>query len=240
MTCLGIHYGTAGDCILRPPAAGFLDDRSCGVSRFNRLHSVSIPKLAGKPPVMRVSVAATMTPTPTVFMSDSSAVEAFVDDEEHDPSYDSYDSPRVSDKIDEWMRNSVTEIVKNIRQAPLLVQIYANGVVKTEKAVTAEDWRNVVSEKPSSSPDGIILVEELRDKMDLDDSGDEDEGTKAFGVVIQGKFKGRDRVKSSCYLLKTCSVNGGLGPFCTHFCLMKVHSFSKSASAQLNDCWLLP
>ncbi|MFS7978544.1 hypothetical protein Hanom_Chr10g00916691 [Helianthus anomalus] len=108
------------------------------------------------------------------------------------------------------------------------------------KAVTAEDWRNVVSEKPWSSSDGIILVEELRDKVDVDDSGDEDERTKAFGVVIQGKFKGRDRVKAACYLLKLVVLMEDWCIFFTHFCLMKVHSFSKSASSQLNDCWLLP
>ncbi|KAI3817868.1 hypothetical protein L1987_11668 [Smallanthus sonchifolius] len=253
MACLGIRYGRAGDCLLRHPAAGFLDDRYGQISRFNHLHSLSIPKLAVKPPLSRISAAATVTATASaanvsdhpVSRSASSAIEAnvdivpteaFVDDEEYDRTYDNLG---VSDMIDEWMRNSVTEIVKNIRQAPLLVQIYANGVVKTEKAVAAEDWPNVVSERPSS-PDGIILVEELRDKTDLSDSGDEEEGRKAFGVVIQGRFKGRDRCKSACYLLKTCSVNGGMGRFCTHFCLMKVHSFSKSASSQLNDCWLLP
>ncbi|KAF5793805.1 hypothetical protein HanXRQr2_Chr08g0320561 [Helianthus annuus] len=42
---------------------------------------------------------------------------------------------RVSENLDEWMRKSVTEIVKNITQAPLLVQIYADGEVKTKKAV---------------------------------------------------------------------------------------------------------
>ncbi|KAI3731197.1 hypothetical protein L1987_62382 [Smallanthus sonchifolius] len=249
MACSGIRYGRAGDSLLRHRAAGFLDDRNGRISRFNHLHSLSIPKLPVKSPFPRISAAATVTAACVsdgpVSRSASSVIEAnvdivpteaFVDDEEYDRSYDNLG---VSDMIDEWMRNSVTEIVKNIRQAPLLVQIYANGVVKTEKAVAAEDWPNVVNERPSS-PDGIILVEELRDKTDLADSGDEEEGTKAFGVVIQGRFKGRDRCKSACYLLKTCSVNGGMGRFCTHFCLMKVHSFSKSASSQMNDCWLLP
>ncbi|KAI3517503.1 hypothetical protein L1887_16718 [Cichorium endivia] len=252
MACLGIRYGRAGDCLLRQPAAGFLDDRLGRVSRFNNLHSLSIPNLAVKLPFSRISTAATGTVTAvgvsdrsvsssalSVFETrfDLSPAEAIVNGEEYDRTCD---SPGVSEKFDEWMRNSVTEIVKNIKQAPLLVQIYADGVVKTEKAVEAEDWPNVVKERPSS-PDGIILVEELGDKIDPADSGDglEEDGTKAFGVLIQGRFKGRDRFKSACYLLKTCSVNGGLGPFCTHFCLMKVHSFSKSASSQFNDCWLL-
>ncbi|CAI9295844.1 unnamed protein product [Lactuca saligna] len=253
MACVGIRYGGAGDCLLRQPAGGFLDDRSVRVSRFNNLHSLSIPNLPVKSTFSRISTAATGNVTAVgvsdhlVSRSPSSLVEtsfdllpaeAIVNGEEYDRSCD---SPGVSEKFDEWMRNSVTEIVKNIRQAPLLVQIYADGVVKTEKAVEAEDWPNVVKERPSS-PDGIILVEELQDKIDPADSGDgleEENGTRAFGVLIQGRFKGRDRCKSACYLLKTSSVNGGMGPFCTHFCLMKVHSFSKSASSQFNDCWLL-
>ncbi|XP_076908982.1 uncharacterized protein LOC143566083 [Bidens hawaiensis] len=218
MTCLGIRY--AGDCLRHLPAS---------VSSPNNFHSV--PKLAVKSrfPATRAAAtaAASVVSDLSISRSDSSAFESFVDDEE-------YESLSVSDKIDEWMRNSVTEIVKNIRQAPLLVQVYANGVVKTEKAVSAADWPN----ERLTSADGVILVEELQDKVDLDD--DYGEGTKAFGVVIQGRFKGRDRCKSACYLLKTCSVNGGMGRFCTHFCLMKVRSFSKSAASQLNECWLLP
>lgn len=149
-----------------------------------------------------------------------------VEETETDISYDSFD---------EWMRKSVTEIVKNIKQAPLLVQVYADGEVKTEKAVEAKNWPNVVRE----NPEGVILVEELMENVNVDENGDLD-GTKAFGVLIQGKCKGRDsRCKSACYLLKTSSVNGGMGAFCTHFCLMKVRSFGQSASSQLNECWLL-
>ncbi|KAD2805284.1 hypothetical protein R6Q59_029444 [Mikania micrantha] len=231
MACLGIRYGGAGDCLLRKQAAGF--------------NSLSIPKLSVKSSLPTISTTATsvhisdhaVSRSPIEAIVDIVPLESFVDDEEYDPGNDrSYENFSVSETIDEWMRNSVTEIVKNIKQAPLLVQIYANGVVKTEKAVAAEDWPDVVSERPSP-PDGIILVEELRDAVDY---SDEEEGTKAFGVVIQCRFKGRDRCRSACYLLKTCSVNGGMGPFCTHFCLMKVHSFSKTASSQLNDCWLLP
>ncbi|KAI3735052.1 hypothetical protein L6452_14539 [Arctium lappa] len=251
MVSLGIRYGGAGDCLFRQPATGFLDDRSGRVSRFNHLHSLSIPNLAVKSPFSRISTAVTATAVGVsdrpVYRSASSVyeisvdlapAEALVNGEEYDRSYD---SPGVTEKFDEWMRNSVTEIVKNIRQAPLLVQIYADGEVKTEKAVDAEDWPDVVRERPVS-PDGIILVEELREKIDpavSDGEFEEEDGTKAFGVLIQGRFKGRDRCKSACYLLKTCSVNGGMEPFCTHFCLMKVNSFRRSASSQLNDCWLL-
>ncbi|KAK1415420.1 hypothetical protein QVD17_31201 [Tagetes erecta] len=219
------------------------------VSRSNNLHSFSFPNLAVKSRFPIISTAATVSVSDrSVSRSDSIKaffdtvpIEALIEEEEYDRSNDSVG---VSEKIDEWMKTSVTEIVKNIKQAPLLVQIYNNGVVKTNTAVEAEDWPDVVNER-TVSPDGIILVEELRENVDeYDECDGDDDGSncKLFGVVIQGKVKGRDRSRSrsACYLLKTCSVNGGFGGFCTHFCLMKVSSFSKSACSQLNECWLLP
>jgi hypothetical protein len=147
--------------------------------------------------------------------------------------------PKISEKLDDWMRDSVVEIVKNLKQAPLLVQIYANNndgstKVETEKAV-AENWANVNrewSDGDKPSPDGIILVEELEDENDTE------EETRAWGVVIQGK--GVEKEKGpACYLLKTSRVGSGMGSFCTHYCLVKVKSFRKTAVSQFMDCWLL-
>ncbi|CAL5404749.1 unnamed protein product [Camellia sinensis] len=147
-----------------------------------------------------------------------------------------------SSNLDEWMRDSAAEIVKNLREAPLFVQIYAanNGGatrLETEKAV-AEDWPVVArrwKDGDTPSPDGLILVEELG-------GGDEEEEeeervTRAWGVVVQGKGVECGPV---CYLLKTSRVVGsGLGLCCTHFCLMKVQGFRESALSQLTNCWLL-
>lgn len=195
---------------------------SGNVSKSNSNVSKSISNLSVKSHFTGISTAATGTPTAVLSSSPS-----IITGDDHDRNFD---------KFDEWIRNSVTEIVKNIKQAPLLVQINADdGVVKTETKVVAEDWPELIKSK---TMDGIILVEELGENV----SNEFEDGTKAFGVLIQGKFKGRDRCKSACYLLKTSSVNGGGGiggVFCTHFCLMKVRSFSKSASSQFNDCWLL-
>ncbi|KAJ0435329.1 hypothetical protein HanIR_Chr17g0892151 [Helianthus annuus] len=60
---------------------------------------------------------------------------------------------RVSENLDEWMRKSVTEIVKKITQAPLLVQIYADGEVKRKKAVPENGWKH-----RSPSLEGVILL----------------------------------------------------------------------------------
>ncbi|KAI8524083.1 hypothetical protein RHMOL_Rhmol13G0121800 [Rhododendron molle] len=142
-----------------------------------------------------------------------------------------------SETLDEWMRDSTAEIVRNLRKAPLLVQIYASDdeaaeKVETEKAV-ADEWPAVTrrwKDGVAAPPDGVILVEEL-----AGDEGGED-GTRAWGMVVQGKGAACGPV---CYLMKTSRVGSGLGLGCTHFCLMKVEGVRESALSQLKNCWLL-
>lgn len=152
-----------------------------------------------------------------------------------------------SDKLDGWMRDSVAEIVKNLRDVPLFVHIYSKKnsdagttLLKTERALSEEDWpliKGKWEKGEATAPEGIILVEELKDKKGLKEQ--EGEGrqtsTKAWGVVVQGK--GED-CGPACYLLKTCKVRSGLGLACTHFCLMRVKSFRETAHSQLTNCWL--
>lgn len=228
---------------------GYIDERSGFVSGFRHL---SIPNFAVKLPNHRVSTAVNATlACDSGRRFDFSLFDNSLDlqtarfGKSDDNEYNdrtSIESPRVSEKLDEWMRISVTEIVKNIKQAPLLVQIYADGEVETKKAMAEKDWPNVVEHR-SSSLEGVILVEELQENTDpvySDVKFEEEDGTRAFGVLIQGKIKGVDQCKSTCYLLKTSTVNGGdMGHFCTHFCLMKVQSFHENAFSQFNNCWLL-
>lgn len=238
--------------MIRKHAGGYLDGRSGRVSGFTHLQSLSVPNLAVKLPNRGVSTA--VNATLACDAGRRSALSLFdggldlhtersgnTDDNKYnDRTY--IESPRASEKLDEWMTNSVTEIVKNIKQAPLLVQIYADGEVKTNKSLAAKDWSKLIKYR-SSSLEGVILVEELERKTDPVDSDakfEEEDGSRAFGVLIQGKIRGRGECKSTCYLLKTSSVNGGgRGHICTHFCLMKVQNFHKSAFSQFNDCWLL-
>lgn len=149
------------------------------------------------------------------------------------------------EEMDDWMQESVSEIVKNLREAPLLVEVYSdrNGGgtrVKTEKAV-AEDWPQIDANwkiGEAQSPEGIMLVEELNNEdEDSDDDDDDDENnTRLWGVVIQGK--GANCVPC-CYLLKTSRVSSNLGFFCIHFCLTKVKSFRETAQSQLKNSWLV-
>ncbi|KAJ8552898.1 hypothetical protein K7X08_020291 [Anisodus acutangulus] len=152
----------------------------------------------------------------------------------------------LSRKLDEWMNESVVDIVKNLKQAPLLVHIYAEEdkvKIKTERAVV-EDWPVVKSEWESGekrSPDGLIFVGELGTDEEKDEkiAEESEEGiTKAWGVVVQGKGV---EFSSACYLLKTSRVGAGFGTglFCTHFCLARVQNFRDSALVQFKNSWLL-
>ncbi|CAA3016220.1 Hypothetical predicted protein [Olea europaea subsp. europaea] len=150
-------------------------------------------------------------------------------------------------RIDSWMQESISDIVKNLNQAPLLVHIYSedDGVrFKTEKAIF-EKWPIVKDEwesGESKSPDGLIFVEELEQNGCSNEKMNQEfveEGvTRAWGVVVQGKGV---ECGPACYLLKTSRVGVGigLGCFCTHFCLVRVNNFRDSALEQFKDSWLL-
>lgn len=163
-----------------------------------------------------------------------------------------FDEKPAEIKIDEWMQGSVSDIVQNLKQAPLLVHVHStidgrgNSVpeFRTEKAVQ-ENWPNLRRKWRNGeikSPDGLIFVEELSGDEEETHSGNEaEEGmmTRAWGIVVQGK--GVECGAPACYLLKTSRVGAGcgLGLFCTHFCLTKVTDFRETALKQLQNCWLL-
>ncbi|XP_061998159.1 uncharacterized protein LOC133715619 [Rosa rugosa] len=154
------------------------------------------------------------------------------------------------EKVDEWMRDSVTEIVKNLREAPLLVHVYGREEkrrMETEKKVEEENWDALKGKWEAGEaplPEGVIFVEELMDDGEVD--GKEDSGidgiTRAWGLVVQGKG---EECGPACYLLKTSRVNVGsgyglgMGMGCTHFCLVRVKSFRETAQSQLKNSWLL-
>ncbi|KAK8357828.1 hypothetical protein V6Z12_A05G443200 [Gossypium hirsutum] len=145
----------------------------------------------------------------------------------------------VYEKIDEWMRDSVVEIVKKLPESPLLVHVYSDDNTtrtRTEKA----DENNWVSVKQkwekgeTPMPDGVIFVEQI--EGDDEESDEKEEVSRAWGIVVQGQGCG---LAPACYLLKTSKVSSGLGLKCTHFCLVKVKSFRETALSQLKNCWLL-
>ncbi|CAE5958458.1 unnamed protein product [Arabidopsis arenosa] len=150
------------------------------------------------------------------------------------------------EKLDVWLRDSVVEIVKNLRESPLLMHLYAEangGLTTTATNPEAEDWPEMEGKwdrGEERTPEGVILVEKLADG-DVEDDDDHDGGacgedTSAWGIVAQGRGTDSGPV---CYLLKTTRVGSGMGTVCTHFCLVKVKSFRETAMSQLNNSWLV-
>nr|CAN61688.1 hypothetical protein VITISV_024205 [Vitis vinifera] len=95
--------------------------------------------------------------------------------------------------MEHWMRESVVEIVQNLRgSSSLLAEVYTEGrggefTLKIGKA-GAEDWPEI-KEKwkkgETSSPDGIIVVEELKDEGEEDTKVKKEE--RFWGLMVQGK-----------------------------------------------------
>ncbi|XP_022133523.1 uncharacterized protein LOC111006084 [Momordica charantia] len=155
------------------------------------------------------------------------------------------------DKLDEWMKESVVDIVKNLREAPLFLRFYTTedgeaARFETEKAVEEKRWPVLEEQWKNGAapmPEGILFVQELEDD-DYDEDADGGGGngsniageSKAWGIVIQGR--GVERGGPVCYLLKTSSA-AGLGLWCTHFCLVRVKNFRETTKSQLENCWLL-
>ncbi|KAJ4970452.1 hypothetical protein NE237_003551 [Protea cynaroides] len=154
-----------------------------------------------------------------------------------------------SETLDVWMRNSVSEIVKKIEEAPFLVHLFAsnkNGKTEVtqldrEKAV-ADDWpyikRRWEEKEKCSTPDGIMLIEELKDENEEDEQGrrGDESSKKAWGIVIQGKGM---NCSPACYILETCRVGSPSIGFCTHFSLVKAKFNGETALQQMKNSWLV-
>lgn len=147
------------------------------------------------------------------------------------------------ENLDEWMKESVVDIVKNLREAPLFVRFYKeNGKTarfETEKAVEEDRWpilENQWKNGAEATPEGIIFVQKLEDEEEEEEEVEMEGEPKAWGIVVQGR--GVERGAPVCYLLKT-SRAAGLGLWCTHFCLVRVKNFRETTKSQLQNCWLM-
>ncbi|KAF6164671.1 hypothetical protein GIB67_035106 [Kingdonia uniflora] len=152
--------------------------------------------------------------------------------------------------LEEWVKNSISEIVRNIGEAPFLMHVYSNNKgkvgsssprleIEKEEAVT-DSWPRIRRrwKQGNPMPDGVILVEQI------DNGGDGNANSnlsslkshsteRTWGLLVQGR--GVDY--AACYILKTCRVRSSLG-FCTHFCLVRANCFGDTAELQLRDSWI--
>ncbi|KAK3022393.1 hypothetical protein RJ639_047367 [Escallonia herrerae] len=188
---------------------------------FESDRSLSIPNRGIRNPPRKICASATL-PNPPVSSRFNGNVEHC-----NRILNEQFDSKIQNHNLDGWMRDSAVEIVKNLKQAPLLVQIYAHEErptkLQTEKAEPERwselkrEWRE--GERPS--PDGVILVEELKGKRDLDSEKEingEEEGdeTKAWGVVVQGKGEGKECRSVTAIIDQQLQFN----PSCSNFSLL--------------------
>ncbi|CAA6668823.1 unnamed protein product [Spirodela intermedia] len=135
-----------------------------------------------------------------------------------------------SEKLDEWMRESVVEGSDRNVAAPLRLQM---------EAASAESWpaiRRKWDRGAARPPDGIVLVEELAGDVENSDAPAEERGwSKTWGVPVQAR--GQD-TSAACYILRTCRVPSAAG-HSTHFCLARAKCFGDADDAQLREVWLL-
>ncbi|KAM0948369.1 hypothetical protein DsansV1_C06g0058681 [Dioscorea sansibarensis] len=156
------------------------------------------------------------------------------------------------EKLDEWMNESICEIVKRIGEAPYLLHIFSAGAGDGDRAGSSspspsssslrlerepalwDKWPHITRrwDEGKPIPDGIVLVEEI-EAGDMEVREDGANGIRTWGLLIQG----RGMECASCYLLKTCRVRGPAG-FCTHFSLVKAKCFGDPAEVQIRKAWL--
>ncbi|KAL9270586.1 hypothetical protein AKJ16_DCAP24973 [Drosera capensis] len=169
--------------------------------------------------------------------------------------------PTTANELDGWIRDSASEIVKNIRNSPFLVHIYPqeeiDGSHSTSLALSTSSIRLVFEEASpatwpiitsrwkddNSTPSGVVLVSELgandREDWSVDGNDDDDKcgngstTTRLWGLVVQG----RGMSCPACYVLKTCQVQCCFG-FCTHFWLSKADFSGKNIDSRVKNLLL--
>ncbi|KAH9314248.1 hypothetical protein KI387_022875 [Taxus chinensis] len=175
----------------------------------------------------------------------------------------SSDSTRCTyqNKLEEWVHDSLIEIVKHIQEAPFLHYVYdkKSHSVKIQRQRVLEDmfgspisWDGIRNSLRDVCPDAMIFVQRLdgdskcrhcnvscTDGQDyVYSSGmerqvlDEQGRTHLWGLLVQGRGVG----VHACYILKTTQVVSHVG-FCTHFSLIRAKCFGPSPDTQLEDSW---
>lgn len=172
------------------------------------------------------------------------------------------EKPTEAAIIDEWMEDSVTVIVQNLKRAPLLVHVYpevnrrgsnSKFAYKIDKAAR-ENWPMITKSMRRSgeikkSPKGLIFVGELLDDGTSEDNNNTNNNNDSAGLNSEAAADGAStttrawgilvqgkgvKTGPTCYLLKTTRVEAS-----SHFCLTKVTNFRETALKQLQDSWLL-
>ncbi|WOL18407.1 hypothetical protein Cni_G27202 [Canna indica] len=156
----------------------------------------------------------------------------------------------TAEKLDQWIRESIGEIVRNISDAPFLMHIFSDSgrgdcsTIRLEKETASpENWPRIRKRWDAGrTPDAVILVEELEEEES--EAGAEEmtaaagvashRSPRKLGLVVQGR--GMDC--AACYILNTTRVMSTMG-FCTHFSLVRAKCFGEPVDVQLRNAWLV-
>jgi hypothetical protein len=164
--------------------------------------------------------------------------------------------PVTSEKLEEWMKDSVMEIVKHIQEAPFLHYVFdrksPSASLKKRRDYAdmfgkVDSWAKIRNSLRDISPDAVILVQKLNRDIspeseeenvlwngNAQQSSDQQGRTAVWGLVIQGRSVG----VSACYILKTTQIVSANG-YCTSFCLTRAKCFGPAHHIQLTNSWLL-
>lgn len=164
--------------------------------------------------------------------------------------------PVTTEKLEEWMRDSVMEIVKHIQEAPFLHYVFdrksPSASLKKQRDYAdmfgkVDSWAKIRNSLREISPDAVILVQKLN--QDISPESEEENGichgnarqssdqqgrTAVWGLLIQGRSVG----VSACYILKTTQIVAANG-YCTSFCLTRAKCFGPTPHIQFTNSWLL-
>ncbi|ONK67471.1 uncharacterized protein A4U43_C05F400 [Asparagus officinalis] len=144
-----------------------------------------------------------------------------------------------AEEMDHWIRDSIGEIVKNIRETPVLVEISSQGPSSIPQLhateASPENWPLIKNKwnRTDSTPDGLMLIEQLNHSSN-DDDDESDIKNQTWGLAVQGRGLG---CAPSCYILNTCRVRSSSG-FCTYFCLIRAKCSGGSLGRQVDRAWL--
>lgn len=173
--------------------------------------------------------------------------------------------PATAEKLDQWMKQSIIEIVKHIQDAPFLHYVF-----DIEQSPSARRWQkvpastNYISQEQEQEqeqeeswgilrncitricPDGMIYVQKLNSECKCENCntaiarrGSESEleqsSTELWGLVIQGRGGGFSGCSS--YILKTTQIVSPNGCW-TQFSLVRAKCFCECPSTQFIRSWL--
>ncbi|EHA8587290.1 hypothetical protein COCNU_scaffold001770G000030 [Cocos nucifera] len=214
-------------------------------SKLASFSSVSFPRRSAQASVLTMALAAQAPAHPAwpdpLSQGHHDAIN-LADDKKNKARWEEKE-PVSPEKLDRWIRDSIGEIVRNIEEAPFLVQIFSRGggagreggVTLEREVASPERWLCMRKwwDEGSPKPDGFILVEKLAVEEEDRGASSTPSGPRTWGLLVQGR--GMDC--ASCYILNTTRVRSSMG-FCTYFCLVKAKCFGETAELQFRRAWL--